>query len=141
MAGRGKNSLFLVPEGKGNVHAAVSVGNTSNAILAPAESPGASHVVGEMTPSVAIVAVVCQCGSQFGDLNKDSRVVLADSGPLPLGDIGTHVLPVLDTVIVLLEPALLDAGDVVLVDDNHCERLAASAAAGLVDGAVYERGL
>jgi len=59
MAGRRENSLLLVPEGKGNVHAAVSVGDTSNAVLAPAESPGASHVVGEMAPSVAIVAAVC----------------------------------------------------------------------------------
>jgi len=63
MAGRGENSLLLVPEGKGNVHATVGVGNTSNTILAPAESPGTSHVVGEMAPSVAIVAAVCQHGS------------------------------------------------------------------------------
>ena len=57
--------------------------------------------------------------------NKGSlRVVLTDSGPLPLGNVGTELLPVLGAVIVLLEPALLDAGDVVLVNDNHGEGLA-----------------
>ena len=50
-----------------------------------------------------------------------SRVVLADSGPLPLRNVGTPFLPVLGAVIVLLEPALLDAGNVVLVNDNHGE--------------------
>jgi hypothetical protein len=60
MAGRGENSLLLVPEGKGNVHAAVSVGHTSNTVFAPAESPGASHIVGEMAPSVTVLAAVCQ---------------------------------------------------------------------------------
>jgi hypothetical protein len=54
------NSLLLVPERKGNIHAAVGVRNTSNAILAPTESSRASHVVGEVTPSISIVAVLCQ---------------------------------------------------------------------------------
>ena len=56
---------------------------------------------------------------------RDSlRVVLTDSGPLPLSNIGSVLLPVLGAVIVLLEPALLDAEDVVLVNDNHGEGLA-----------------
>jgi len=121
MAGRRGNSLFLVPEGKGNVHAAMGVGDTSNAVFTPAESPRASHVVGEVAPSVAIITAVCQHDSLVGEVSRDnSRVILADGSPLPLSDIRTHVLPVLDTVIVLLEPALLNAEDFMLVDDNHC---------------------
>jgi hypothetical protein len=54
-----ENLLLLVPEGKGDVHAAVGVRDTSNAILTPTESSRASHVVGEMTPGISIVAVRC----------------------------------------------------------------------------------
>jgi hypothetical protein len=55
---------------------------------------------------------------------SNSRVVLTDSSPLSLGHVGTVFLPVLGTVVVLFEPTLLDAGNVVLVNDNHDESLA-----------------
>jgi hypothetical protein len=121
------NSLLLVPERKGNVHAAVGVGNTSNAVLSPSESSRASHVVGEMTPGVSIVTVLCQYKKLRASVWWSIlRVVLTDSGPLPLRNVGAPFLPVLGAVIVLLEPALLDAGNIVLVNDNHGEGLAAS---------------
>ena len=50
----GRDLLLLVPKGKGNVHAAVGVRDTSNAVLAPAKGAAACHVVGEVGPGIAV---------------------------------------------------------------------------------------
>lgn len=52
--GERTNSLLLVPERKGDVHAAVCIGDTSDAILAPAKGTRTSHVVGERAPGIAV---------------------------------------------------------------------------------------
>lgn len=62
----------------------------------------------------------------MGKTNGDIRVVLTDSGPLPLGNVRAIFLPVLGPIAVLLKPALFDALDVLLVDDYHGGRVAAS---------------
>lgn len=49
--------LLLIPEGKSDVHTTMRVRDSGDAVLAPPKRSAPCHVVGEMTPSVAIFAV------------------------------------------------------------------------------------
>ena len=94
--------VLLVPEGKGNVLKAMSVTDSRYAIFAPSVRTGSRMVVGEMAPGIAVV-----------------RVVFSNSRPLSFRHIRTPFLPVFGSFAVLLEPLLLLAKIVVIVDNDH----------------------
>lgn len=111
-------SLLLVPEGEGDVQASMGVRYASNAVLAPAKRSAACHVVGEVTPGISIFSArhnqQCSCSGR-----TCLRVVLSDSGPLPLSNIRTPTLPILAPLAVLFETLLFLADNLVLVDEHH----------------------
>lgn len=97
--------ILLVPEGKCHVLNTMRIRDTGNAVLTPAIGSGASLVVREMRPGVAV-----------------RRVVLSDGCPLPLSNVGTPFLPVLGPLTVFFQALLFLAEVFVMINDNHGER-------------------
>lgn len=125
MGRKDRHSLLLVPESKSNVHAAVAVRDASNPIFAPAEGPGAGHIVGEGAPCIAVRARVEVSAGRPGKEKKwcSSRVVLAHCRPLSLSSVWSKLLPVASTLTVFLKALFLGAEHLFVVDDNHRGRL------------------
>ena len=69
-------AIAAVPHGKGEGEVLVQVAEAEDAVLAPAEGPRSSLVVGEVAPGVSVIGIV-----------------LADGAPGPLGEVGTPEVP------------------------------------------------
>src|SRR5581483_463449 len=71
-----EDGIALVPQGQGEAEQLAVVADSAESVLAPLVGAGAGRIVGEVVPGVAVLAVV-----------------LADSAPLSLAQIGAPLLP------------------------------------------------
>src|SRR5690606_3640917 len=85
-----EDGVAAVPQGDGEGQAALAVTEAEQAVLAPAVGAAAGVFVREGFPGGAA-----------------ERVVLADGGPLALGQVGAPAFPVAGAVAVLGQPAVL----------------------------------
>ena len=90
-----QNGIALIPEREAEAHDLVAVANRRHAVLAPAVGPRARVVVREVSPGVAIRAVI-----------------LAHAGPRALGDVRPPLVPRGEGVGVGLAEAMLFLGGV-----------------------------
>jgi hypothetical protein len=88
-----EDGVTLVPEREREAEALALVAHSGDPVLAPTVGAGASLVVGEVVPGVAVRAVV-----------------LADRPPLALAQVGAPLPPGHSGLARLVEALLLDAG-------------------------------
>ena len=96
--------IAAVPEGQGEAQAALAIGDAQQAVFAPAIGPAAGLIVGEVAPAVAV-----------------RRVVFADRGPLPFGQVRAPAFPIC-LALGIFGQALGFAGE--KVGGGHGQRLA-----------------
>ena len=72
-----EDRVAAVPEGQGEAQAALAIGDAQQAVFAPAVGPAAGLIVGKVAPGIAV-----------------RRVVFADRGPLPFGQVRAPAFPV-----------------------------------------------
>ena len=84
-----EDRILAVPKGERQVQDLIAVGNAGQAVLAPAVSLGAGHVVGEKVPSLAI-----------------GGVILADGPPGSLGKVRAPATPLLAAQFVVSKAAV-----------------------------------
>jgi hypothetical protein len=109
--------LFSIPESKGNILQRMGIRYTGDSILAPAESPRARMVVGEIFP-------VSGLSSQLRTLLTAPGItilgiILSHCRPLALCHVGTPFLPVLGSFPVFLEPLLFLGEEFMSIDQHH----------------------
>lgn len=112
--------LLLVPKGERDVHAAMGITNTCNAVFTPPKGTAAGLVVGEVGPSIAVWSVSSQSGNEAIASLEDLRIVFSDRSPLPLGGVAAPSLPVFRSVSVFSETPLFSTEHVLAVGDDHC---------------------
>src|SRR5262249_7623048 len=71
-----EDRVLAIPQGQGEAESLLVIGNTSQAVLAPAIGAGPRLVVAEVIPGIAAFAVV-----------------FADGPPLPLAEVRSPLLP------------------------------------------------
>jgi len=113
------NLLLFIPEGESDVHAAMGITDTCDAIFTPSKGAAAGLIVGEVGPSIAVRSVNSQSANEAVAFLKNLRIVFSDRGPLPLGGVAAPSLPVLGSVSVFSETPLFGTEHIFAVGDDH----------------------